>query len=35
MTMIESTDARRFKIEEYDAKSNFARVVPVEDITVT
>lgn len=35
MTMIESEGSERFKIEEYDTTSNFANVVPVEDVTLT
>lgn len=34
MTIIESTESSRFKVEEYDAGSNFAMVVPVEDVTL-
>lgn len=34
MTIIESTESARFKVEEYDAGTNFAKVVPVEDVTL-
>ena len=34
MTMIESQDAQRFKIEEYDTTSNFAMCTSVEDVTL-
>ena len=34
MTIIESTESSRFKVEEYDPVSNFAKVVPVEDVTL-
>ncbi len=32
--MIESDGSERFRIEEYDATSNFAQVVSVEDVTL-
>lgn len=34
MTMIESEGSERFQIDEYDATSNFANVVPVADVTL-
>jgi len=34
MTIIESNASSRFKVEEYDSESNFASVVPVEDVTL-
>ena len=34
MTMIESQDSDRFKIEEYDSTSNFAMVTEVDDVTL-
>jgi hypothetical protein len=35
MTMIESDASERFRIEEYDATSNFAQVVAVDDVTLS
>jgi len=34
MTIIESEGSERFRIEEYDATSNFANVTSVEDVTL-
>ena len=35
MTMIESDASECFRIEEYDATSNFAQVVAVDDVTLS
>jgi hypothetical protein len=34
MTMIESKASERFRIDEYEAGSNFAMVTPVADVTL-
>ena len=34
MTIIESTESYRFKVTEYDSGTNFAKVLPVEDVTL-
>ena len=34
MTVIESTESYRFKVQDYDASTNFAKGVPVNDVTL-
>ena len=34
MTMIESVASDRFRVDEYDATTNFAKVSPVADVTL-
>ena len=34
MTFIESANSSRFKVQEFDSDTNFAQVIPVEDVTL-
>ena len=34
MTIIESEDSSRFKVQEFDSETNFAQVIPVNDVTL-